>query len=77
MVEVVINIDCPRLNKKLLKELKEDISRTVRLKLAKEMLLQEWDKRLENSQLTEEDALRLGKAANKSALKAWKAKGIL
>lgn len=77
MVEVVINIDCPRLNKKLLKELKEDISRTVRLKLAREMLLQGGDKRLENSGLTEEDTLKMGKAANKSALKVWKEKGIL
>jgi len=42
MVELVINLPDVKLTKKLLKELKEDIDRTVRLRMARKMLLSEW-----------------------------------
>jgi len=77
MVEVVINIPCPRMSKKLLKELREDISKTVRLRLAREMLLREWDAKLSKSNLSEADSLRMGREANKAALNVWKRKGVL
>ena len=77
MVELVINLPDVKLSKKLLKELKEDIDRTVRLRMAREMLLSEWDKRFSDSSLSEEDTMDLGRRANKQSLKVWKDKGWL
>jgi len=77
MVELVINLPDVKLTKKLLKELKEDIDRTVRLRMARKMLLSEWDKRFSDSALSEEDIMDLGRRANKQALKVWKDKGWL
>ena len=77
MVELVINLPDVKLTKKLLKELKEDIDRTVRLRMARKMLLSEWDKRFSDSSLSEEDTMDLGRRANKQALKVWKDKGWL
>jgi hypothetical protein len=77
MVELVINLPDVKLSKKLLKELKADIDRTVRLRMARKMLLSEWDKRFSASTLTDEDSISLGRQANKQALKVWKDKGWL
>ena len=75
MVEIVVEVPLTRINKKLLKDLREDINHVVRLRIASERLLAAWDKRLSGSKLTEEDALRLGRQANKEALREWVKKG--
>lgn len=77
MVELVINLPDVKLTKKLLKELREDIDRTVRLRMAREMLLSEWDRRFSDSCLSEDDTMDMGRQVNKQALKVWKEKGWL
>jgi len=49
----------------------------VRLRLARELLLKEWEKRFSKSELTEAECLELGKEVNKAVLKLWKEKGWL
>lgn len=50
---------------------------TVRLKLARELLLKEWDKRFSKSELTDEECLKLGREVNKASFKHWKEMGWL
>jgi hypothetical protein len=76
MADIVINIPQARMSRKLLKELEKDIRALVRMRLAREMLLSEWDKKLSRSALTDSDALVLGSKANKAAFKRLKEQGL-
>ncbi|NOZ76347.1 MAG: hypothetical protein GXO65_01420 [Euryarchaeota archaeon] len=71
MGEIVVKIP-GEVDSKFMSELEKDIKAVVRLKMARRMLMEEWDQRFAKSKLTEDECLSLGKAANKAALKRWK-----
>jgi|YelNatPaOPRAMG01_1025707.scaffolds.fasta_scaffold227516_1 hypothetical protein len=73
MTEIIIKIPT-EVSEELLAKLKKDINAVIRLRIARELLLKEWDKRFANSTLTEEECLKLGKEVNKASLKLWKEK---
>ena len=75
MAEIVVEVPGVKLNKKTISELKGDIISVVRLKLARELILKRLDKMLENSELTEEDAMLLGEKAKDNMLKEWNKRG--
>jgi len=77
MVEIVVEVPEVRLNKQLLKELKRDISTVVRLRLVRELLLKEWNRRFSKSKLTDGGCLTLSRDINKASLKHWKEMGWL
>ncbi|MBO3755321.1 hypothetical protein KEJ21_07530 [Candidatus Bathyarchaeota archaeon] len=74
MTEIVVRIPT-EVSEELLARLKKDIDMVVRLRVARELLLKEWDERLARSNLTEEECLTLGREVNKVSLKLWKQKG--
>ncbi|MBO3798484.1 MAG: hypothetical protein QXO47_10355 [Thermoproteota archaeon] len=74
MAEIVIRIPT-EVSEELLVKLKKDIDVVVRLRVARELLLKEWDERFARSDLTEEECLTLGREVNKASLKLWKQKG--
>ncbi|MEM3407327.1 MAG: hypothetical protein QXR03_03470 [Candidatus Aenigmatarchaeota archaeon] len=74
MTEIVVKIPA-EISEELLAKLKKDINAIIRLRIARELLLKEWDKRFANSMLTEEECLKLGKEVNRASLKLWKEKG--
>ncbi|MEM2950878.1 MAG: hypothetical protein QXV52_07270 [Nitrososphaeria archaeon] len=74
MSEIIVKIP-KEVDKRLLAKLKRDIDAIVRLRVARELLLEEWDKRFAGSKLTEEECLELGRKVNRSTLKMWKEKG--
>ncbi|ADC66573.1 hypothetical protein Ferp_2465 [Ferroglobus placidus DSM 10642] len=76
MVEIVIKMP-EEIDEKLLAEIQEEIRRIVKLRLARELLLKEWDERFSRSELSDEECLELGKEVNRAALKIWKEKGWL
>lgn len=71
IVKVPVEVD-----EELLEKLKKDIDVVVRLRVARELLLKEWDKRFAKSELMEEECLELGREVNRASLKAWKEKGL-
>lgn len=75
MAEIVVEVPGVKLDKKTISELKGDIISVVRLKLARELILKRLDKMLENSELTEEDAMLLGEKAKDNILKEWNKRG--
>jgi len=77
MAEIVVEIPELKLDRKFFEELERDINATIRLKVARELLLKEWDKRFSKSELTEEECLRLGREINKASFKHWKEMGWL
>ncbi len=77
MVEIVVEIPELKLGKQFFEELERDINTTVRLRLARELLLKEWDKRFSKSELTDEECLKLGRKVNKASFKHWKEMGWL
>jgi hypothetical protein len=74
MREIIVKIPV-EVDEELLEKLKKDIDVVVRLRVARELLLKEWDKRFAKSELTEEECLELGKEVSRASLKAWKEKG--
>ncbi len=74
MTEIVVRIPT-EVSEELLARLKKDIDMAVRLRVARELLLKEWDERLARSNLMEEECLTLGREVNKASLKLWKQKG--
>ncbi|MBS7612618.1 hypothetical protein KEJ27_10560 [Candidatus Bathyarchaeota archaeon] len=74
MTEIVVRIPT-EVSEELLARLKKDIDMVVRLRVARELLLEKWDERLARSNLTEEECLTLGREVNKASLKLWKQKG--
>jgi len=77
MAEIVVEIPELKLDKQFFEELERDINATIRLKIARELLLKEWDKRFSKSELTDEECLRLGREINKASYKHWKEMGLL
>ncbi|RLJ02050.1 MAG: hypothetical protein DRP10_02400 [Candidatus Aenigmatarchaeota archaeon] len=77
MAEIVVEIPELKLDRKFFEELERDINATIRLKVARELLLKEWDKRFSKSELTDEECLRLGREINKASFKHWKEMGWL
>jgi len=77
MAEIVVEIPELKLDRKFFEELERDINVTIRLKVARELLLKEWDKRFSKSKLTDEECLRLGREVNKASYKHWKEMGWL
>ena len=77
-MEVVVKVsDNMKIDNRLFSEIEKEIASAVRLKLAKDMLLKDLDKILSESELSDEDCIRLGRIANKSSLSLWKKKGWL
>ena len=77
MAEIVVEIPELKLDRKFFEELERDINATIRLKVARELLLKEWDKRFSKSELTDDECLRLGREINKASFKHWKEMGWL
>ena len=75
MEEIIVKVPV-EVDEELLEKLKKDIDVVVRLRVARELLLKEWDKRFAKSELTEEECLELGREVNRASLKAWKEKGL-
>ena len=57
--------------------MEKDIKLFMRFKLARDVLLKEWEKRFRNSELSEEECIKLGRKVNKSTFKLWEEKGWL
>lgn len=74
MAEIVVRIPT-EVSEELLAKLRKDIDVVVRLRVARELLLKEWDERFARSNLTEEECLTLGREVDKESLKLWKEKG--
>lgn len=77
MAEFVVNVPGIKIDELTLSELREDIISVVKLRLAKVLILRRLDKLLEKSELTDEDCLRLSKAAEEGIIKEWERKGWL
>ena len=76
MAEIIVEVPT-ELDERVLAGIKREIGMIVRLRLARELLLKEWEKRFSKSELTEAECLELGKEVNKAVLKLWKEKGWL
>ncbi|MBC7091100.1 MAG: hypothetical protein H5T50_04225 [Nitrososphaeria archaeon] len=74
MAEIIVKIPM-EVSEELLAKLKKDIDVVVWLRLARELMLKEWDKRFAKSNLTEDECLTLGREVNRMSLKLWKEKG--
>jgi len=74
MAEIVVEVP-EEIDEKTLTELKREIETIVKFSLVRELLLKKWDKLLCKSELTDKDALKLGRKVNKEALRLWKEKG--
>ncbi|MCD6478510.1 MAG: hypothetical protein J7L44_01335 [Candidatus Diapherotrites archaeon] len=77
MVEVKVEILEKGIDKATVKELEKDIKKMIKLRLAKELLVKEWDRRFSRSKLTDRECIALGKKVNLAALERWKAEGWL
>lgn len=77
MVEIVVKIPEIKLDKQARSELEEDVRSVVRLRLARGMILKRLDKILENSTLTDEECLALGRKVKVGVAEEWRRRGWL
>jgi len=77
MAEITLKLEIPGFKKENLEELEKDIKLFIRFKLVRDALLKEWEKRFRNSELSEEECIKLGRKVNKSTFKLWEEKGWL
>jgi len=77
MAEITLKLEIQGFKKEKLEELEKDIKLFMRFKLARDALLKEWEKRFRNSELSEEECIKLGRKVNKSTFKLWEEKGWL
>jgi len=77
MADIVVKIPEIKLDERTRSELEEDVRSVVRLRLAREMILKRLDKILENSTLTDEECLALGRELKEKVAKRWRERGWL
>jgi len=78
MVRLDLKIEIPaEMDPKELEKFERDIKLFVKLRMARDLLLREWNKRFSKSKLSEGECIELGREVNKTSFKVWKEKGWL